>query len=146
MNIKTLLCFDYGSKRIGVAVGQSLTSTATPLVTIKKHGKKIDWQNIAKLIVEWNPDALIVGIPLCMDGTVQEMTVAAQKFCRQLQARFSLPVYGMDERLSSYEATQRTVKKNSIDAVAAQVILETWLSENSDNIVRPTELNRPNNV
>jgi len=131
VNNKTLLCFDFGTKRIGVAVGQSITCTASPLQTIKVLNNKPDWGSVGRLIKEWAPDMLIVGIPLKMDNSKQVMTKAAEKFARQLKGRFNLPVYGMDERLSSYEATQRINKKTSIDPVAAQAILETWLTENN---------------
>ena len=128
--INTLLCFDFGTKRIGVAVGQSVTQTATPLQTVKNKNSRPDWDHIKQLINEWQPDALVVGIPLNMMDEVQEMTVASEKFMRQLHGRFHLPVYGVDERLSSFEAKQRTGKTTDLDPVAAQAILETWFAEN----------------
>ncbi|MBM2829886.1 MAG: Holliday junction resolvase [Gammaproteobacteria bacterium] len=134
MKIKTLLCFDFGEKRIGVAVGQTITGTATPLETISVHQNKPDWGKIKHLIDDWQPDALIVGTPLNMDGTTQRVTQIAEKFARQLEGRFHLPVFGMDERLSTYEASQRTNNSTALDPVAAQVILESWLAENSDKI------------
>ncbi len=134
MTLKTLLCFDYGSKRIGVAVGQVITSTATPLKTIHCYRNKPDWTLIQKLIDDWKPDALIVGIPLHMDDSRQDMTDAAEKFSRQLEGRFHIPVYGMDERLSTFEAKDRSGKISEIDSIAAQSILETWFAENNDKI------------
>ena len=131
MTHKTLLCFDYGTKRIGVAVGQSITGTASPLDIIHVHNNKPDWKAIAHLIDNWKPDALVVGVPLQMDSKRQDMTIAADKFARQLEGRFHLQVYGIDERLSSFEAAQRTKKNTSLDAVAAQAILETWFAENN---------------
>ncbi len=128
--INMLLCFDFGTKRIGVAVGQSITKTANPLKTVKNINNKPNWNDIEQLIKEWQPDALVVGLPLNMMDEVQEMTVAAEKFMRQLRGRFCLPVYGIDERLSSFEAMQRTGKTADLDPVAAQAILETWFSEN----------------
>ncbi len=128
----TLLCFDFGTKRIGVAVGQSITNTATPLDTIRVRNNKPDWESIKRLIENWRPDALVVGIPLKMDDTKQEMTRAAEKFSRQLEGHFHLPVYGMDERLSSFEAIQRTKYNAPIDPVAAQAILESWLEDNNN--------------
>ncbi len=130
--INTLLCFDFGTKRIGVAVGQSITQTATPLQTVKNKNKRPDWDHIKHLIDEWQPDALIVGVPLNMMGEMQEMTVASEKFMRQLHGRFHLPVYDVDERLSSFEAAQRTGKTTDLDPVAAQAILETWFAENHE--------------
>ena len=133
MTHKTLLCFDYGTKRIGVAVGQSITGTASPLDIIHVHNNRPDWKAIAHLIDNWKPDALVVGVPLQMDSKRQDMTIAADKFARQLEGRFHLQVYGIDERLSSFEAEQRTNKKTSLDAVAAQAILETWFAENNNS-------------
>jgi putative Holliday junction resolvase len=126
----TLICLDYGRKRIGVAVGQTLTGTASPLETVSVSNGKPDWDAISRLISEWNPRALVVGCPLNMDGTSQSMTHAAARFMRQLRHRFGLPVYQTDERLSSYEARSRLKRSQNIDAVAAQAILETWLSGN----------------
>ena len=128
--IKSLLCFDFGTKRIGVAVGQTITQTATPLQTVRNINNHPDWNNIEQLIDEWQPDALVVGLPLNMMDEVQEMTIASEKFMRQLHGRFHLPVYSIDERLSSFEAAQRTGKTTDLDPVAAQAILETWFAEN----------------
>ncbi len=128
--IKSLLCFDFGTKRIGVAVGQTITQTATPLQTVRNKNNHPDWNNIEQLIDEWQPDALVVGLPLNMMDEVQEMTIASEKFMRQLHGRFHLPVYSIDERLSSFEAAQRTGKTTDLDPVAAQAILETWFAEN----------------
>ncbi len=129
---QTLLGFDYGTRRIGVAVGQSLTRTATPLATIQTANGRPDWIAIARLIDEWRPDALVVGLPLEMDGTPAEVHDRACKFARQLEGRFHLPVHMADERLTSREARARlgaeVVKsKERVDAVAAKLILETWL-------------------
>ena len=129
---QTFLCFDYGRKRIGTAIGQRLTQSATPLTTIPARDGKPDWQAVSRLIDEWKPDALVVGIPYHMDGSSQEMTVAAQRFCRQLEGRYRLPVYQAEERLSSYVVESRLAanadKTNiEIDPLAAQVILQDWL-------------------
>jgi len=130
--ILTLICFDYGKKRIGIAVGQTLTGTATPLDTIPVSGSNPDWDHIGDLIRTWDPHALIVGEPLNMDGTRQAITRAADRFARELLERFGLPVYRADERLSSYEAKTRLQDTRNLDPVAAQAILETWLSEHPD--------------
>lgn len=127
--ISTLLCFDFGTHRIGVAVGTVITCLASPLTIVRNKNNQPDWAHIARLLEEWRPDALVVGIPFNMRGDSQAMTSAAKKFMRQLKGRWLLPVYGADECLSSFEATQRTGKTKNIDAVAAQVILETWFSE-----------------
>ena len=127
----TLIGFDFGEKRIGVAVGQTLTGTATPLETIPALAGIPDWNRIARLIQQWRPQALIVGEPLNMDGTKQEITATATGFADELRRRFALPVMLADERLSSYEARQRLKDTYHLDPVAAQAILETWLSEHS---------------
>ena len=129
MHYKTLICFDYGEKRLGVAVGQTLTATATPLETIPVHNKKPDWNRISKIIQQWRPAALVVGLPLNMDGTRQKLTDLADGFARQLEERYRLQVHMVDERLSTYEAKNRLQDLRNLDPVAAQVILESWLLE-----------------
>ncbi len=132
--MKTLLCFDYGSKRIGVAVGQTITGTATPLEIINSYNNQPDWEKIQRLINDWQPQALVVGIPINMDGALQEMTEAAERFARQLEGRFHLPVFGVDERLSTFEAKNRSGEETAVDSIAAQAILETWLTENNEQL------------
>ncbi|MGH8119661.1 MAG: Holliday junction resolvase RuvX [Gammaproteobacteria bacterium] len=137
MKFSTLLCFDFGSRRIGVAVGQTVTGTASPLLTINTFHNKPDWEKIASVIADWQPDAIIVGIPLTMHGTPQEMSDAAERFAHQLEGRFRIPVFGMDERLSTFEARQRTGDDVKLDAVAAQAILESWMYDNRDDEFAP---------
>ena len=135
---RTLLGFDYGKKRIGVAVGQELTATASPAETLHCRGDQPDWAGITRLIDTWRPQALIVGLPLNMDGTEHELTEAARWFGQELDQRYGLPVYWIDERLTTIEATHLLAgtAKNArrrhadIDKVAAQLILETWLAQN----------------
>lgn len=135
----TLLGFDLGTRRIGAAVGQSLTGTASPLAPITARDGAPDWDAIAKLVAEWQPAAMIVGVPYNMDGSRQEMTDRAERFQRQLHGRFNLPVHLIDERLSSIEAEDRLrtarqegrrgrIAKTDIDSAAACVLLETWLN------------------
>lgn len=131
MSNQTLLCFDCGKKRIGVAVGQTITATATALEIIKTINDKPDWENISRLIKEWSPDRIIVGKPLQLDGTRQEMTDIAERFSRQLEGRYHIPVEMMEEQLTSYEARRELKSTYDLDAVAARLILETWLSENN---------------
>ncbi len=139
---RTLLGFDYGRRRIGVAVAQELTGTASPLATVATmQSGKPDWGAIEKLVQTWRPDALVVGIPLNMDGTVQGMSRAAQRFANQLHERFRLPVHTADERLSSVEAKyrlraaegrsaeDRVDYRDQVNMVAAQLILQTWLTD-----------------
>lgn len=124
-----LICFDYGEKRIGVAIGQRIIGIATPLETIRVRNGRPDWPRIALLIKRWRPAALIVGHPLNMDGSRQPVTDAADRFAKRLAGRFGLPVHRADERLSTFEARDRTGRSADLDAVAAQVILESWLAE-----------------
>ena len=131
MTAATYLCFDYGEKRIGTAVGQTLTATASPLEIITVKNGKPDWQKISGLIHDWQPLGLVVGLPLEMDGSRQEITELAEKFCHQLKGRFKLPVHNAEERLSTYEAKKRTKDMKELDNAAAQVILESWLSHQS---------------
>ncbi len=135
----TVLGFDYGRKRIGVAVGQNLTSTATPLTTFNNVVGQPDWEGISQLINKWKPNALIVGMPYSMDGGENKTTQAAHVFRRHLEKRYTLPVHIIDERLSSVEAelrlstqdSSKRTKRNkaSIDKLAAQIIVETWLRQ-----------------
>lgn len=144
------LGFDYSLNKIGVAVGQSLTSSATPLSTLTSPHKKPDWQAISILIQQWKPAALIVGLPMNMDGSAQNTTELAKSFGKQLNQRYNLPIHYVDERLSSREASHilgyaghtsplrqaghgKKIKKNKrqghdIDKVAAQLILQSWLN------------------
>lgn len=129
----TLLGFDFGRKRIGVAVGQRLTATATALTTVRTRDGKPDWEAIARLLTEWKPDALVVGIPYHMDGSEQDMTREARRFCRQLEGRFGLPVYRAEERLSSYIVASGLAPgdERDVDPLAAQVILQDWLQQHA---------------
>lgn len=127
----TLVGFDYGEKRIGVAVGQTLTATATPLMTLAARYGKPDWSKVRAVIDQWHPDALVVGLPLNMDGTEQKATREARKFARRLREHCPLPIHFADERLSTREARDREhngVPKEGRDALAAQVILEGWMN------------------
>lgn len=132
-----LLGFDFGMKRIGVAVGQMVTKTARPLSTINAKEGVPPWEEINKLIKAWRPTAIVVGIPLNMDGTEQPITHAARYFAEQLHQQYTIPVYGVDERLTTKEARERIFSKGGykalqsgqIDCVAAQLILETWFMQ-----------------
>ncbi len=130
MKNQILLCFDYGEKRIGTAVGQTITATATALEIIKVVQNKPDWEAIRRLVNDWNPDKLIVGHPFTLAGDRQIMTTAAEKFGRQLHGRLKLPVALIEEQLSSYAARREAKSTYNLDAIAARLILETWLSEN----------------
>lgn len=132
MNAETFICFDYGAKRIGVAVGQTLTGTATPLETVNVLNGRPDWNQIGAVIRQWQPDALIVGQPVNMDDSRQIITDNAEKFARQLAGRYQLQVYMAEERLTTYEARNRLKRTRDLDPVAAQIILESWLRDMFD--------------
>ncbi len=129
----TLLGFDYGTAKIGIAVGQTVTGTATPLQTLRAVDQRPDWEAIGRLIGHWQPDALVVGLPCDMDDSETDITPRARRFARQLEGRYRLPVHMMDERLTSMEAQRlvgyRPRRIEDLDAIAAKLILETWLSE-----------------
>lgn len=133
--MQTLLGFDFGKRRIGIAVGQEITGTASALCTLSARDGAPDWERITALIGEWRPGTLVVGLPHHADGTDSDMTRAARAFAQQLEARYRLPVATMDERLSSHAAAelQRDGSgsgNSSIDAIAAQIILQDWLDTN----------------
>ena len=130
---ETLLAFDYGEKHIGVAVGQTLTRTANPLESIRVAGTQPDWSAITRVVETWQPDALVVGLPLNMDGTEQTVSRKARRFGDQLSGRYRLPVHLVDERLSTRAARERLAGAGRAGEedhpVAAQIILESWLAE-----------------
>ncbi len=121
--MQTYLAFDFGEKRVGVATGNDFTKTAAALTTISYNNKDQLFEKIQVLIKEWQPKALVVGIPTHPDGNAHEMTAKAQRFANQLQGRFSLQVHLVDERYTSVSV------ENSDDALAAQLILEQYFSE-----------------
>lgn len=131
-----LLGFDFGMRKIGISVGQTITKTANPLTIIKAKDGIPSWALIENLIKTWEADALVVGIPYNMDGSEQEVGLAAKKFAARLKAYYHLPVFLVDERLTSVEAKQ-TMKEQrgsrrteqEADAVAAKLILESWFRE-----------------
>ena len=129
-----MLAFDFGEKRIGVATGETLLSSAHPLTVIHAESNDDRLAAIARLVTEWQPEQLVVGLPTHADGTQHEMTRLARKFGERLNRKFNLPVYFADERMTSLdaEARLRETGRNSrsakpvLDAVAAQLILQTW--------------------
>ena len=132
----TVLAFDFGEKRIGVAVGERLLAQAHPLTTIRGEANAERFAAIAALIDEWQPVCLVVGLPVALDGAAHAMTARCTRFANQLRGRFNLPVVEVDERLSSLAAEQLLVasgqrdwrrRKDRLDAVAACVILQTYL-------------------
>lgn len=140
---QTLLGFDFGTKRIGIASGQALTGNAGPLTPVAARDGIPDWDRLDAVLKEWQPEALVVGLPLNMDDSESELSNLARKFGRRLHARYRLPVFMQDERLSSREARatlgeawgRRKGKLPSLDSTAAVLILESWFSSPCD--VRP---------
>lgn len=130
---KVLLGFDFGMKRIGVAVGQMVTRSANPLITIHAKDGIPNWDDIKSLILEWNVDTLVVGIPYNMDGSEQLMTYASRKFANRLKTKFALPVFLIDERLTTIEAKHmlhefKIKAPEKIDQYAAKIILENYMN------------------
>ncbi|MDH5217089.1 MAG: Holliday junction resolvase RuvX [Gammaproteobacteria bacterium] len=136
-SIKSILGFDFGMKRIGVAIGQTITATARPLDVLPALNGAPNWEDVSRLIEEWQPQALVVGQPLAMDGSSSDITKAAKRFGNRLNGRYHLPVFSMDERLSSREAEnmQRDgeARTQSVDSIAAAIILQSWLEEYKRN-------------
>jgi len=137
--ITTLMSFDFGLRKIGVAVGQQLTQTASALPELPAKEGKPQWDTLTALIQEWQPDAFVVGLPLNEDGTENELTKRAKKFGNRLHGRYGLPLFTVNEHLSSYDARDqirqysgRAAKSGRyIDSIAAVLILETWFSESA---------------
>ncbi len=133
-----MLSFDFGTKSIGVAVGQQLTASARPLAALKAKDGVPDWDQIGALLKEWQPEKVVVGLPLNMDGSEQPLTARARKFASRLHGRFGVQVELHDERLSTVEARAelferggfRALSKSNVDSLSAVIILESWF-ENS---------------
>jgi putative Holliday junction resolvase len=131
----TALAFDYGLKNIGVAYGHALTGSGQELTPLKARDGIPNWQQVEQLITEWQPTALVVGMPFNMDATESELCTRAQKFGRRLHGRFGVDVHYMDERLSTFDAKHEArarghkgnYKNQPVDSIAARLILESWL-------------------
>ncbi len=141
----TVLGFDVGARRIGVAVGSAFGHGARALAVIDVHGDHVDWPAIDRLHKEWRPDGIVVGDPMTLDGGDQPIRLRAHAFARELHARYRLPVVLVDERASSIEAAQRFALDRAegrrrrrdaaaLDAVAAAVIVERWLAAPQDAV------------
>ncbi|KEA65181.1 putative Holliday junction resolvase YggF [Marinobacterium lacunae] len=131
--------FDFGTTRIGVAIGQSLTGTAAPLDPLRAQEGKPDWDRLDALIQEWQPDALVVGLPLNMDGSISEMARRSRKFANRIQDRYQRPCFLIDERLTTAEAKRihldagggTNFKQESVDGIAARLLLEDWFASDT---------------
>lgn len=133
---KTLLGIDFGIKRIGIAVGQTLTKSANPIAVLKANHGEPNWEDIKTLMVTWRVDAVVVGIPYNMDGSEQPLTQVTRQFIKKLRGHITVPIYTIDERLTSVEAKQQlfdqghlkeVVSTQQLDSYAAKLILEQWL-------------------
>ena len=135
--IRTVLAFDYGLRQIGVAVGNCLTASTQALPIIKAKDGIPHWPDLEQLLKEWQPDLVVVGDPLNMDGSDGELSERARKFGRRIHGRFGVTVDMTDERLSSFEAKDQqreqghrgNYKSRPIDSFAAELILQTWMRE-----------------
>ena len=123
-----VMSFDFGMKRIGVAVGQKVTQTASGLGVVKAFDGIPKWDCLDKIVLDWQPERFIVGLPINMDGSNSEMSKKAQKFSRRISSRYNIRSEMFDERLTSFEAREHD-RKTHIDAIAAKIILESWLRE-----------------
>lgn len=129
------LGFDFGLKSIGIAIGQKITGTASPIGAIRATAGEPDWHQLDSIIDEWLPNVLVVGIPLDMEGKDLSVTPAARKFSEQLHQKYHLPVFEAEERLTTKEARAtlfdekgfKGLTKANVDAMSAQIILESWL-------------------
>lgn len=145
MSNRTIIAFDFGTKSIGAAVGQELTGSARALPAFKAQDGSPDWLKIEKLLKEWQPDLVVVGLPLNMDGTPSEMSERAERFARRLQGRYGLPVHTHDERLTTYAAKGERLqggqrdgyRERPVDALAAALLLEGWLTQQLERAARP---------
>ena len=134
MTVKTVIGFDYGTKSIGVAVGQAITGSASPLGSLKAVDGIPNWEQIGALIKEWQPNLIVVGLPLNMDGTEQEMTQRAKKFANRINGRFQIEVATQDERLTTTDAKARLFElggykkltKDQVDSISAVLIIESY--------------------
>lgn len=143
LQYRSVMGFDFGMKSIGIAMGQSITQTASTLTTISAKQGIPAWETLDKLIKEWQPNALVVGIPLALDNTELSVTATAKAFALALKNRYHLPVYGIDEQLTTRSAKEelfaeggyRALKKASVDSLSARIILETWFNRKPEQIM-----------
>lgn len=136
--LSTVIAFDFGLKRTGIAVGNTLTGSASPECTLQSRNERPDWEGITKLFAEWQPDQLVVGMPTELDGSENPLNKRINRFCNQLNGRYNLPVDQENEQFTSIEAADRLkelrqtgrkkkVEKDEVDKIAASIILENWM-------------------
>jgi putative pre-16S rRNA nuclease len=137
LSTEVFLAFDFGEKYIGIAVGNTLTQQARSLGAIKSRNRNPDWDGITRLVNEWQPQTLVVGLPLNMDDSENLLTKRANKFGKQLQGRYNLAVHMVDERLTTRQAlaqhsesgSSRSLAKQDLDGLSAALILQTFLND-----------------
>jgi len=136
--MSTVVAFDFGLKRTGVAVGNTVTGSATPECTLLSPNEQPDWDSITRLLEAWQPKQLVVGLPVELDGSENPLKGRIERFCNQLNGRYQLPVETENEQFTSIEAAQRLkqlrqsgrkqkVTKDEVDKIAASIILENWM-------------------
>ena len=124
----TVLAFDFGLKRIGIATVEPRVGTANGLTQVTAREGRPHWDALDRVFSEWRPERAVVGLPLNMDGTESDMCRAARRFGRRIAARYAIPIEFADERLSTFEAMAEGTDKDSSHAAAARIIGETWLN------------------
>jgi putative Holliday junction resolvase len=140
--VQTYFGIDFGTRKIGVAVGQTLTHTAMGIAVVPVHANVVDWDMLDKLVQQWKPGAFVIGMPFSMDGTDNDMTARARNFAKVLVERYGKPIHEIDERLSTRAAREisrdnaeligkRYNDKAKVDALAAQLMLESWFASNA---------------
>jgi len=134
---QVVLGFDFGMKRIGIAIGDTVSLSAKPLTTIHATDGIPNWGDISELIQEWNIDCLVVGMPYQLDGSSQDITLSVNKFINRLRAKYTLPVYSIDERMTTkiakLEIQSKMTTMYGVDSVAASLILQAWLNRVIEN-------------
>ena len=129
-----IIAFDYGEKKIGVAVGQTSTNTSSPLKIIFNKDNKTNWISISSLLDEWKPDLILLGKPLNMDGSESEIMKKVEKFYKELKSIYDADIEFVDERLTTFEAREilKNEKQDNVDAHAAKILIDNWFDINKE--------------
>lgn len=129
-----IIAFDYGEKKIGVAVGQTSTNTSSPLQIIFNKDNKTNWISISSLLDEWKPDLILIGKPLNMDGSDSEIMKKVDKFYKELKSIYDADIEFVDERLTTFEAREilKDEKQDNVDAHAAKILIDNWFDINKE--------------
>ena len=132
-----IIAFDYGEKKIGVAVGQTSTNTSSPLQIIFNKDNKTNWISISSLLDEWKPDLILLGKPLNMDGSESEIMKKIDKFYKELKSIYDADIEFVDERLTTFEAREilKDEKHDNVDAHAAKILIDNWFDINRDKSI-----------